>query len=84
MQRAGIKSIPVGCRAGGCGVCRVQVLSGDYQVGKISRAHVTEAEQQDGYALACRVIPEGDLRVQLAPRALREETDQQVGEEAQT
>lgn len=64
----GGKRIPVGCRQGGCGVCRVQVLSGHYRMGPISRTHVSEADQRDGYALACRLIPEGDLVVRIATR----------------
>ena len=29
MEALGKKGIPVGCRQGGCGVCKVQVLEGD-------------------------------------------------------
>ena len=27
------RRLPVGCRRGGCGVCRVRVLSGEYRFG---------------------------------------------------
>ena len=30
MERLGRKGIPVGCRNGGCGVCKVLVRSGPY------------------------------------------------------
>ena len=33
----------------------------------MSRKHVSEAEEADGIALACRVIPSTDLVVELAP-----------------
>lgn len=61
-------AVPVGCRRGGCGVCRVRVLDGPYRVEAMSRAHVSEAEQAEGYALACRIVPEGDLSLRLATR----------------
>lgn len=61
--RLGDKRIPVGCRQGGCGVCRVRVLSGPHRTGPTSRAHVTAAEEAEGYALACRLFPEGDVTV---------------------
>ena len=60
-----LKVIPVGCRGGGCGVCRVRVLAGDYATGKMSRKHVSEQQQAQGVALACRVFPRTDLTVAL-------------------
>ncbi len=66
-------ALPVGCRGGGCGVCRVRVVDGTYDTLKMSRRHVTAAEEGDGYALACRVLARSDLTVEPAPspRALR-------------
>ncbi len=61
------RDISVGCRGGGCGVCRVQVLSGDYLTRRMSRAHVTEAEQAAGIVLACRLIPLTDIIVEPRP-----------------
>ena len=69
MERRSVKAIPVGCRGGGCGFCRVRVCAGEYVTGKMSRDQVTEAEEQQGYALACRIYPRGDLRLALARRA---------------
>ena len=60
-----LEAIPVGCRGGGCGICRIRVLAGDYETEKMSRKHVTEEEQADGLALACRVYPRSDLRVEV-------------------
>jgi len=59
--------IPVGCRGGGCGVCRIRVVSGEYEAKKMSRKHVTEPDQAEGVALACRVYPRSDLSVELLP-----------------
>lgn len=65
MGRVGAKGIPVGCRSGGCGVCKIHIQQGDYVTGKMSRAHVTEEEEEQGYALACRCHPRSDLTIQV-------------------
>ena len=59
--------IQVGCKGGGCGVCRVQILDGEYTLKRMSRRFVTEADEAAGYALACRLFPTGDLRVRWDP-----------------
>jgi ferredoxin len=63
MQRLARKGIPVGCRGGGCGICRVQVLSGHYHCKKMSYDHVNATELKEGIGLACRLYPESDLDV---------------------
>ncbi len=63
MEALGKKGIPVGCRNGGCGVCRVHVLEGQYTRRVMSREHVSEAEEATGYALSCRIKPTSDLRI---------------------
>lgn len=65
MARLGRKGIPVGCRGGGCGVCKVQVVKGTFEAGTMSRAHVSEEEQAAGAVLACRITPHSDLSVQV-------------------
>ena len=66
MENQGLKHIPIGCRGGGCGTCRVRVTGGRYRTRKMSRAQVSEIDEQTGYALACRLIPESDLTLRLA------------------
>ncbi|MGR9091142.1 MAG: 2Fe-2S iron-sulfur cluster-binding protein [Gammaproteobacteria bacterium] len=64
MERLGRKGIPVGCRGGGCGICRVQVLGGGaYRTLKMSRAQVSEVDEAAGVCLACKLLPEGDLTI---------------------
>ena len=62
-----LEAIPVGCRGGGCGVCRIKVVQGSYEAKKMSRKHVTEGEQAEAIVLACRVFPRGDLLVDVLP-----------------
>ncbi|MFV0524894.1 MAG: 2Fe-2S iron-sulfur cluster-binding protein [Acidimicrobiales bacterium] len=59
--------IDVGCRGGGCGACRVQILDGAFETRKMSRRHVNEQQRAAGYALACRLLPLGDLVVRARP-----------------
>lgn len=61
MARLGKKGIPVGCRGGGCGVCKVQITSGQVRKRVMSREHVTVEDEAEGRVLACRVYPESDV-----------------------
>jgi len=66
MLRLGRKGIPVGCVNGGCGVCKVRVIDGQYlPLGPISRAHVSADEQAQGFTLACRVAPLTPIRLEV-------------------
>lgn len=67
MRRQGVGGVDIGCRGGGCGVCRVRVRSGSYRLGKMARIHVSEHEQSQGVALACRLYPLGDLELVADP-----------------
>lgn len=65
MENLGKKGIPVGCRGGGCGVCKVQVLSGSYSKRVMSRAHVSELDEAQDRVLACRVRPTSALHLRV-------------------
>lgn len=65
MEALGKKGIPVGCRQGGCGVCKVQVLEGQFVRRVMSRAHVSAEEESAGCVLSCRIYPSSDLRVNV-------------------
>lgn len=66
MARLGRKCIPTGCLNGGCGVCKVVVRSGTvHKSGPMSRAHVSEQEEAQGIVLACRVLPDGPVEVEV-------------------
>lgn len=56
-------AVAIGCRSGGCGVCRVQVLSGDYQRGEMSAEQISAECHSKGYVLACRIYPSSDLHL---------------------
>lgn len=63
MLHSGRKNIRVGCRGGGCGVCRVQVESGSFVTGSMSAAQVSEADRSAGVALACQLYPRSALQL---------------------
>ncbi|MFC6668786.1 2Fe-2S iron-sulfur cluster-binding protein [Marinobacterium aestuariivivens] len=65
-EQGGRSCIPVGCRGGGCGLCKVRVLDGAYRIKRMSRAHISEVEAANGYVLACRVFPLTDVVIELA------------------
>lgn len=67
MQLSGLTALPVGCRSGGCGVCRIQVRAGSYAVVAMSRARISPSEEGTGLVLACRVFPRSDLEIEPRP-----------------
>lgn len=70
MENHGLRAIAVGCRVGGCGVCRVKVISGSYECGRMSKAQVSTEQQQQGYALACWLKPTRNLLIECSPSPL--------------
>jgi ferredoxin len=65
MEALGKKGIPVGCRQGGCGVCKVRVAEGSFSRRVMSREHVSADEEAAGCALSCRIKPTSDLRLSV-------------------
>jgi ferredoxin len=71
MEVLGRKGIPVGCRCGGCGVCKVRVTAGRYEVRKMSRACVSAEEESGGVVLACKVFPRSDLSLEVVGKMIK-------------
>lgn len=65
MERLGRKGIPVGCRGGGCGVCKVEITSGSYSKRVMSRDYVSVEDEAAGRVLACRVRPGSDITLKV-------------------
>jgi len=62
MVRSRSGPVSHGCFGGGCGVCRIKVLEGSYEkVKKMSRAHVSQADESGGIALLCCIQPRSDM-----------------------
>ena len=65
MERLNRKGIPVGCRGGGCGICKVQITAGDCLRRRMSRAHVSQEDEARGIGLACCLLPQSDVTLQV-------------------
>ncbi|HQQ68801.1 MAG TPA: 2Fe-2S iron-sulfur cluster binding domain-containing protein [Alicycliphilus sp.] len=63
--KLGSKGIPTGCRGGGCGVCKVEIVKGTYARKPMSRAHVTAQEELHGKGLACRAFPTSNISLRV-------------------
>lgn len=59
--------LPVGCRRGGCGICRARVLSGAYRKDMMSRTHISENDKAAGLILSCSIYPLSDIELRVEP-----------------
>lgn len=76
MESLGRGGIPVGCRRGGCGVCKVEVLEGTYRKRVMSRDRVSLEDEFAHRVLACCIWPTSDLRLRLlGPHQPQQERD---------
>ena len=62
---SGAASIRSGCHGGGCGICKVRVLAGEFTSGNMSRAHVEPESIERHDVLACQIYPLSNLVVEL-------------------
>ena len=66
MGRMGRRGRPAGCLGGGCGVCKIRVVTGHARpIGPMSRAHVTKEDERAGIFLACKTIPASDIEIEV-------------------
>jgi ferredoxin len=67
--------IKVGCKRGGCGLCKIKVTAGDIEHGAVSRSVLPLHEAEEGYALACRTVPKSDITIEDHSEAQAEKFD---------
>lgn len=70
MESLGNRGIPVGCREGGCGVCKVEIVEGTYRKRVMSREQVSEDDERADRVLACCIWPTSDLRLRVVGKML--------------
>ncbi len=63
--RVGI-NIPLDCRDGACGTCRVFIEAGRFDGGSYIEDALTDDEAAEGYGLACQMKPHTDLVLRIA------------------
>jgi propane monooxygenase reductase subunit len=54
-----------GCKHGGCGMCKAQVVDGDVDNSEASGFALLDFEKQQGMALLCCAYPETDIAIEL-------------------
>jgi ferredoxin len=58
-------SVAFGCRGGGCGTCKMRLISGHVEHGRCSAAVLPEEDKQSGWFLSCQARALGDLTIDL-------------------
>ncbi|WP_394237188.1 2Fe-2S iron-sulfur cluster-binding protein [Niallia oryzisoli] len=55
---------PTGCQRGGCGMCKVKVLEGEYNHEETrSHEYLSDEELNNQFALACCMTPKSNLNI---------------------
>lgn len=50
---------------GTCGKCKIRITEGTSETGREDRRRISAEELEEGYRLACRVLPKGELTIEL-------------------
>lgn len=54
----------VGCRRGGCAICKVDLVEGEVEYNRpIAEKVLSEEEKADGTCLSCRAVPVTDVAI---------------------
>jgi ferredoxin len=65
LARAGLR-YRVGCKRGGCGICKVQLVLGEVTYERAIAATVlTDDERVEGICLSCRAVPLTNIVIEL-------------------
>jgi CDP-4-dehydro-6-deoxyglucose reductase len=67
LRRAGYVA-DIGCRRGGCGICKIRVVEGAVSYREtVAETVLTPEERADGVCLMCRAVPETDTAIIVGP-----------------
>jgi CDP-4-dehydro-6-deoxyglucose reductase len=62
----------IGCRRGGCAVCKVDVLGGRFAYNRpVATSVLSDTERTDGTCLSCRAVPASDLTIEMRGECVR-------------
>lgn len=65
LARAGLR-YRVGCKRGGCGICKVQLKLGEVRYERpIADSVLSDDERVEGICLSCRAVPITDIVIEL-------------------
>lgn len=56
----------VGCRRGGCAICKVDCRAGEFSYNRpIAESAISDLERADGTCLSCRAVPDTDITIEM-------------------
>lgn len=62
----------IGCRRGGCAICKVDLLEGEVSYNRpVASEVLTDEEKATGTCLSCRAVAESDISIKLRDEDLR-------------
>ena len=65
LSRAGLK-YRVGCKRGGCGICKVQLVLGEVRYERpIAESVLSDDQRVEGICLSCRAVPITNIAIEL-------------------
>jgi CDP-4-dehydro-6-deoxyglucose reductase len=65
LGRAGLK-YRIGCRRGGCGICKLQLLAGEVRYERpVADSVLSDDEKVAGICLSCRAVPITNVLIEL-------------------
>ena len=65
LGRAGLR-YRVGCKRGGCGICKLHLLAGEIRYERpIADTVLTDDERVEGICLSCRAVPITNIAIEL-------------------
>lgn len=65
LSRAGLQ-YRIGCRRGGCGVCKVHLVLGEVRYERpVAESVLSEQEKIEGICLSCRAVPITNVVIEL-------------------
>jgi ferredoxin len=62
VNRQGFK-IPYACKGGGCGLCKIKVQDGQFDMLKCSKVVLPDEERLMNYTLACKTYPKTHMEI---------------------
>lgn len=65
LTRAGLR-YRVGCKRGGCGICKVQLVLGEVRYERVvAESVLSDDERVEGICLSCRAVPITNIAIEL-------------------
>jgi CDP-4-dehydro-6-deoxyglucose reductase len=66
LNRCGYTVRQIGCRRGGCGICKLELVAGEVTYEKVVADDVLSSDEKAaGRCLTCRAVPTGDVTLHV-------------------